>query len=226
MTVSKTQRIGAKNSRTAQICPYILTVYQHIRKRCVIYKRLAWMSVVIIILLKGFARTLVRDVGIQQHPCLFCIRPVIKIPIITLNHTPTIRHTKDWMHVVPHQQNIYHPLLWNTLKRSIMSKWININEAAVKYRYNKAIIQLWAEMKRFPISYEEDTPAIDEKSFQEFIDKCKRGITAEYIDTLEELCISKTRICDIYVEIIGRHVKYKHTRKGVSKAGFHQNPQL
>lgn len=29
------------------------------------------MSVVIIILLKGFARTLVRDVGIQQHPCLF-----------------------------------------------------------------------------------------------------------------------------------------------------------
>ena len=29
----------------------------------------------------------------------------------------------------------------------IMSKWININEAAVKYGYNKAIIQLWAEMK-------------------------------------------------------------------------------
>ncbi|NDO60197.1 hypothetical protein [Bacteroides caecimuris] len=29
-----------------------------------------------------------------------------------------------------------------------MSKWININEAAVKYGYNKAIIQLWAEMKR------------------------------------------------------------------------------
>ena len=62
-------------------------------------------------------------------------------------------------------------------------------------------------MRRFPISYEEDTPAIDEKSFQEFIDKCKRGITAEYIDTLEELCIEKTRICDIYVEIIGKQDK-------------------
>ena len=55
------------------------------------------MSVVIIILLKGFARTLVRDVGIQQHPCLFCIRPVIKIPTITLNHTPAVRTTKGWM---------------------------------------------------------------------------------------------------------------------------------
>lgn len=88
-----------------------------------------------------------------------------------------------------------------------MSKWININEAAAKYGYNKAIIQLWAEMKRFPISYEEDTPAIDEKKFQEFIDKCKRGITAEYIDTLEELCMAKTRICDIYVEIIGKQDK-------------------
>lgn len=165
------------------------------------------MSVVIIILLKGFARTLVRDVGIQQHPCLFCIWTVIKIPIITLNHTPAVRYTKGWMHVVPHKQNIYHSLLWNTLKKSIMSKWININEAAVKYGYNKAIIQLWAEMKRFPISYEEDIPAIDEKSFLEFIDKCKKGITAEYIDTLEELCMAKTRICDIYVEIIGEQDK-------------------
>ena len=88
-----------------------------------------------------------------------------------------------------------------------MSKWININEAVAKYGYNKAIIQLWAEMKRFPISYEEDIPAIDEKSFQEFIDKCKKGITAEYIDTLEELCMAKTRICDIYVEIIGEQDK-------------------
>ena len=70
-----------------------------------------------------------------------------------------------------------------------MSKWISINKAAVKYGYNKAIIQLWAEMRRFPI------------------DKCKRGITAEYIDTLEELCIEKTRICDIYVEIIGKQDK-------------------
>lgn len=48
---------------------------------------------------------------------------------------------------------------------------------------------------------------LTEKSFQEFIDKCKRGITAEYIDTLEELCIEKTRICDIYVEIIGKQDK-------------------
>lgn len=88
-----------------------------------------------------------------------------------------------------------------------MSKWININEAAVKYGYNKEVIELWAEMRRFPISYEGDIPAIDEECFQEFICKCKRGITSEYIDTLEELCMAKTRICDIYVEIIGAQDK-------------------
>jgi len=38
------------------------------------------MSVVIIILLKGFARTLVRDVGIQQHPCLFVSGRLSKSP--------------------------------------------------------------------------------------------------------------------------------------------------
>jgi len=31
-------------------------LYQHIRKRCVIYKRLTWVSVVIIIFWEGFAR--------------------------------------------------------------------------------------------------------------------------------------------------------------------------
>lgn len=35
----------------------------------------------------------------------------------------------------------------------------------------------------------------------------KKGITSEYIDTLEELCIQKTRICDLYAEIIGAQDK-------------------
>lgn len=88
-----------------------------------------------------------------------------------------------------------------------MSEWISINKASAKYGYNKEVIYLWAEMKRFPISYEGDIPAIDEECFEEFIDKCKRGITAEYIDTLEELCMEKTRMCDTYVKIIGSQDK-------------------
>nr|WP_291595587.1 hypothetical protein [Bacteroides sp.] len=166
------------------------------------------MSVVIIILLAGFVRTLVGDGGIQQHPYLFCIRPVIKIPIITLNHTPAVRTTKGWMFCcAAHKQNIYHSLFVKHLKRSIMSKWISINEAAVKYGYNKEVIWLWAEMNRFPISHEGNIPAIDEECFEGFLAKCKRGITAEYIDTLEELCMAKTRMCDIYTEIIGSQDK-------------------
>ena len=50
-------------------------VYQHIDGRCVIYKRLAWMSVVIIIFLKVLLRPQDR-IMVQQHPCLFCIRSV------------------------------------------------------------------------------------------------------------------------------------------------------
>ena len=75
-----------------------------------------------------------------------------------------------------------------------MSTWISVEKAAVKYGFNKEVIILWAEMKRFPVGYGEPSPVIDERSFQEFIAQMKKGITSEYIDTLEELCIQKTRI--------------------------------
>ncbi|MBT9876564.1 MULTISPECIES: hypothetical protein [Bacteroides] len=50
-------------------------VYQHIRQECVIYKRLAWVSVVIIILWKGLAKPHER-IMVQQHLRLSCIRSV------------------------------------------------------------------------------------------------------------------------------------------------------
>lgn len=88
-----------------------------------------------------------------------------------------------------------------------MSTWISVEKAAVKYGFNKEVIILWAEMKRFPVGYGEPSPVIDERSFQEFIAQMKKGITSEYIDTLEELCMQKTRICDLYAEIIGAQDK-------------------
>lgn len=84
-----------------------------------------------------------------------------------------------------------------------MPKWISVEAAAAKYGFNKEVILLWAEMKRFSVGYGEPSPVIDERSFQEFLCRMKKGITSEYIDTLEELCMQKTRICDLYVEIIG-----------------------
>ena len=35
-----------------------------------------------------------------------------------------------------------------------MPKWISVEEAAAKYGINKEVIWLWADMKRFPMSYE------------------------------------------------------------------------
>lgn len=88
-----------------------------------------------------------------------------------------------------------------------MPRWISVEEATAKYGFNKEVILLWAEMKRFPVSYGEPTPTVDEESFQEFLSRMKRGITSEYIDTLEELYIQKTRVCDMYAEIIGAQDK-------------------
>ena len=68
-----------------------------------------------------------------------------------------------------------------------MSKWISVEEAAVKYGINKEVIWLWAEMKRFPMSYEGAITAVDEESLEGFLHQNKDRITAEYIDTLERI---------------------------------------
>lgn len=72
-----------------------------------------------------------------------------------------------------------------------MPKWISVEEAAAKYGINKEVIWLWAEMKRFPMSYEKGITTVDEESLIGFLHQNKDRITAEYIDTLEELCIEK-----------------------------------
>ncbi|QIU96392.1 hypothetical protein [Bacteroides faecium] len=83
-----------------------------------------------------------------------------------------------------------------------MSKCISVEKAAVKYGIAKEVIWLWVEMKKLTVSYAKGIPAIDEKEIQEFLHWDKAGITSEYIDTLEELCAEKTRVCNMYAEII------------------------
>ena len=84
-----------------------------------------------------------------------------------------------------------------------MPKWISVEEAAAKYGINKEVIWLWADMKRFPMSYEKGITTVDEESLIGFLHQNKDRATAEYIDTLEDLCIGKTKICILYAEIIG-----------------------
>ena len=83
-----------------------------------------------------------------------------------------------------------------------MSKCISVEKAAVKYGIAKEVIWLWVEMKKLTVSYAKGIPAIDEEEIQEFLHWDKAGITSEYIDTLEELCAEKTRVCNMYAEII------------------------
>ena len=83
-----------------------------------------------------------------------------------------------------------------------MSQWINIEAAAEKYRLEKEYIWLWVEMKKITVSYENDTVSIDDDSIQQFIKRTKPGITSEYIDELEQLCMEKNKTSRLYASLL------------------------
>ena len=71
-----------------------IAIYQHISRRCVIYKRLTWMSVVIIVYEKAGQAQL--RIVIQQHPCLFYVR---SSPLNAHINSFQTGKQKAWMHV-------------------------------------------------------------------------------------------------------------------------------
>lgn len=83
-----------------------------------------------------------------------------------------------------------------------MSEWISIEAAAEKYRLEKEYIWLWVEMKKVVVSYADDVVTVDDDSLQEFIKRTKLGITSEYIDALEQLCMEKNKSCRLYVSLL------------------------
>ena len=83
-----------------------------------------------------------------------------------------------------------------------MSEWISIEAAAEKYRLEKEYIWLWVEMKKAAVSYADDVVTVDDDSLQEFIKRTKLGITSEYIDALEQLCMEKNKSCRLYVSLL------------------------
>ena len=83
-----------------------------------------------------------------------------------------------------------------------MSEWISIEAAAEKYRLEKEYIWLWVEMKKVAVSYADDVVTVDDDSLQEFIKRTKLGITSEYIDALEQLCMQKNKSCRLYVSLL------------------------
>ena len=83
-----------------------------------------------------------------------------------------------------------------------MSEWISIEAAAEKYRLEKEYIWLWVAMKKVAVSYADDVVTVDDDSLQEFIKRTKLGITSEYIDALEQLCMEKNKSCRLYVSLL------------------------
>ena len=83
-----------------------------------------------------------------------------------------------------------------------MPKWISVEKAVIKYHIEKEAILLWVEMGQFPMLYIDNVPNVDEECILELFRRSKAGITAEYIDTLEQLCIDKTMVCEKYAHII------------------------
>ena len=83
-----------------------------------------------------------------------------------------------------------------------MSQWISIEAAAEKYRLEKEYIWLWVEMKKITASYENDTVSVDDDSIQQFIKRIKLGVTSEYVDQLEQLCMEKDKSCRLYASLL------------------------
>ena len=57
-------------------------------------------------------------------------------------------------------------------------------------------------MGQFPILYIDNVPNVDKECILELFRRSKAGITAEYIDMLEQLCIDKMMVCEKYAYII------------------------
>ena len=106
-----------------------------------------------------------------------------------------------------------------------MSQWISIEAAAEKYRLEKEYIWLWVEMKKITVSYENDTVSIDDDSIQQFIKRTKLGITSEYIDELEQLCMEKNKTSRLYASLLNMRDQELMAIRGQSSRldGFMEN---
>lgn len=94
-----------------------------------------------------------------------------------------------------------------------MPEWISTEEAKSKYGVEEEVIRLWVETKRISMSYIGKTAMVDNESLEKFLSQSKGGIMAEYISALEQLCIEKTMICEIYAQIIDLQEKELQQQK-------------
>ena len=96
-----------------------------------------------------------------------------------------------------------------------MAQWISIEEAAAKYGFETEYIWVLIEMREITVDYER--PGIDiisDDSVQEFMSRNERGATLMYIEKLERYCIDKSKLCSIYLSLLGKQDKEITIYKG------------
>ena len=89
-----------------------------------------------------------------------------------------------------------------------MAQWISIEEATAKYGFETEYIWVLIEMREITVNYER--PGIDivsDDSVQEFMSRNEKGATLMYIEKLERYCIDKSKLCSIYLSLLGKQDK-------------------
>ena len=102
-----------------------------------------------------------------------------------------------------------------------MAQWITIEETAEKYGFEKEYVWILIEMREITVCYERPgVDIIDDGSVQDFINRNKHGLTLMYIEKLERFCIDKSKLCSIYMSLLGKQDKeigmYEETQLTIS----------
>lgn len=84
-----------------------------------------------------------------------------------------------------------------------MPKWISFELAEDKYGYSEDMLWLWADMKRFPISYSEWQPIVNDDSMAEFLRRHRSPPSEDYVSALEERCVRDRKVFEMYVQMLG-----------------------
>ena len=107
-----------------------------------------------------------------------------------------------------------------------MPKWISVEKAVIKYHIEKEAILLWVEMGQFPMLYIDNVPNVDEECILELFRRSKAGITAEYIDTLEQLCEKYAHIIQLKEKEIQLQKEIKTLINEIQAAMKRQNERI
>ena len=89
-----------------------------------------------------------------------------------------------------------------------MAQWISIEEASAKYGFETEYIWVLIEMREITVDYERSgIDIISDDSVQEFMSRNEKGATLMYIEKLERYCIDKSKLCSIYLSLLGKQDK-------------------